>query len=95
MEVVDHIPVINLRNRVMVSNVPLDVVAEGLGGKLRDAAQIPSSFRTRAGFLIALDEGGIEILPAVDRAGWKGFKPVERLAAHHHWEVCRHDVIDS
>ena len=49
VEVVDHIPVINLRNRVMVSNVPLDVVAQGLGGKLRDAAQIPSGFGTRAG----------------------------------------------
>ena len=38
VEVVDHIPVINLRNRVTVSKVPFDVVTQGLGGMLRDAA---------------------------------------------------------
>ena len=68
VEVVYHIPVINLRNRVTVSKVPFDVVARGLGGKLCDAAQIPSSFGTQAGCLVVLDEGGAEILPAVDRA---------------------------
>ena len=68
MEVVDHIPVINLRNRVTVSKVPFDVVTQGLGGTLCDAAQIPSGFGTRAGCLVVLDEGGAEILLAVDRA---------------------------
>ena len=38
VEVVDHVPVINLHNHVTVSKVPLDVVTQGLGGKLRDAA---------------------------------------------------------
>ena len=32
VEVVDNIPVINLRNGITVSEVPLDVVAEGLVG---------------------------------------------------------------
>jgi hypothetical protein len=40
-----------------------------------------------------LDEGGTEVLPAVDRAGRKGFEPVLCLTAHHHREVGRHDVI--
>ena len=93
MEVVDHIPIINLRNRVTVSKVPLDVVAQGLGGKLRDAAQIPSSFGTQVGCLVVLDEGGAEILPVADPAGRKGFQLVEHLAAHHHREVRRHDVV--
>ena len=56
MEVVDHVPVINLRNRVTVSKVPLDVVAQGLRGKLGDAGQIPSGFGTWAGCLVVLDE---------------------------------------
>ena len=71
VEVVYHIPVINLRNRVTVSKVPLDVVMQGLGGKLRDVAQIPSGFGTRAGCLVVLDEGGAEVLPAVNRASRK------------------------
>jgi len=49
MEVVDDVPVINLRNSITVSEVPLDVVAEGLVGLLDDAAQIPSGFGARAG----------------------------------------------
>ena len=93
MEVVDHIPVINLYNRVAISKVPLDIVMQRLGRKLRDATQIPSSFGTRAGCLVVLDEGGAEILPAVDQAGRKGFQPVERLADHHHREVRHHDVV--
>jgi hypothetical protein len=40
-----------------------------------------------------LDEGGAEILPAIDRASKKGFQPVERLVAHHHREVRHHDVV--
>ena len=93
VEVVDNIPVINLCNRVMVSKVPLDVVTQGLGGNLRDAAQIPYGFGTRAGCLVVLDEGGAEVLPAVDQAGRKSFHPVESLADHHDWEVCRHNVV--
>jgi hypothetical protein len=93
VKVVDHIPVINLRNHVTVSKVPFDIVTQGLRGKLRDAAQIPSGFGTRAGCLVVPDEGRAEILPAVDRAGGKEFKPFEHLAAHHHWEVHRHDVV--
>jgi len=61
VEVVDHVPVINLRNCVTVSKVPLDVVTQGLGGKLRDAAQIPFGFGTRAGCLVVLYEGGVEV----------------------------------
>ena len=68
VEVVDNIPVINLRNGIMVSEVPLDVVAEGLVGLLDDTGQIPSGFGTRAGCLVVLDEGAAEILPAVDGA---------------------------
>ena len=79
MEVVDHIPVISLRNRVMVSKVPFDVVMQGLGGKLRDGAQIPSGFGTRAGCLVVLDEGIAEILPAIDGASGERFEPVESL----------------
>ena len=51
MEVVDNIPVINLRNHVTVSKVPFDVVTQGLRGELRDAAQIPSGFGTQPGRL--------------------------------------------
>ena len=93
VKVLDHVPVINFRNHVTVRKVPLDVVGQGLGGKLRDVAQIPSSFGSRAGCLVVLDEGGAEIQPAVDRAGRKSFKLVERMAAHHHREVPRHDVV--
>ena len=56
MEVVDNIPVIDLRNSITVSEVPLDVVAEGLVGLLDDAGQIPSGFGTWAGCLVVLDE---------------------------------------
>ena len=38
VEVVDNVPVINLCNCIMVSKVPLDVIAEGLVGLLDDAA---------------------------------------------------------
>ena len=38
VEVVDDIPVINFRNGITVSEVPLDVVVEGLVGLLDDAA---------------------------------------------------------
>ena len=58
-----------------------------------DASQIPSGFGTRARCLVVLDEGGAEVLPAVDRAGRKGFQLVESLAAHHHREVGCHDVV--
>ena len=71
VEVVDHIPVINLCNRVTVSKVPFDVVTQGLRGVLRDAAQIPSGFGARAGCPVVLDEGGAVVLPAADRAGRK------------------------
>ena len=37
VEVVDNIPIINLRNGITVSKVPLDVVAEGLVRLLLDA----------------------------------------------------------
>ena len=40
-----------------------------------------------------MDEGGAEVLPAVDRAGRKGFEPVLCLAAHQHRKVRRHDVV--
>jgi hypothetical protein len=40
-----------------------------------------------------VDEGGAEVLPAVDGAGLKSFELVQRLAAHHHREVGRHDVV--
>ena len=49
MDVVDDIPIINLRNGITVSEVPLDVVAEGLVRLLDDTCQIPSDFGTRAG----------------------------------------------
>ena len=87
MEVVDDIPVINLHNSIMVSKVPVDVVAEGLVRLLDDAGEIPSSFGTWAGCLIVLDEGAVEILLAVDGAGRKCLEPVEGLVAHHHREV--------
>ena len=93
VEVVDHVPVINFHNCVMVSKVPFDVVTQGLGGSLRNAAQIPSAFGARAGCLVVLDEGGAEVLPAIDRAGRKRLEPVLCLPAHHHREVCCHDVV--
>ena len=93
MEVVDHIPVINLRNGVIVSKVPFDVVTQGFGGTLRYAAQIPSGFGAQAGCLVVLDEGGAEVLPVVDRAGRKSFEPIESLTAHHHREVRHHDAV--
>ena len=40
MEVVDNIPIISLCNGIMVSKVPLDVVAEGLIQLLFDAGQV-------------------------------------------------------
>ena len=67
----DHVPVINFHNCVMVSEVPLDVVAEGLGRLLSDIGQIPSGLGAQAGCLIVLDKGGAEVLPAIDRAGRK------------------------
>ena len=93
MEVVDHVPVINFCNYVTVSEVPFDIVTQGLGRTLRDAAQIPSSFGARAGCLVVLDEGSAEVLPAVYRAGGKGLEPVLHLLAHHYREVCYHDVV--
>ena len=93
MEVVDNIPVINLCNGITVSEVPLDVVAKGYVGLLDDAGQIPSSFGTRAGCLVVLDEGAAEILPTVDGAGRERFEPVEGVATHHDREVGSHDVI--
>ena len=93
MEVVDNVPVINLRNGIMVSKVPLDVVAEGLVRLLDDTGQIPSGFGTRAGCLVVLDEGIAELLPAVDGAGRKRFEPVEGVTTHHDREVCSHDVV--
>ena len=80
MEVVDSIPVINLCNGITVSEVPLDVVAEGLIRLLDDAGQIPSGFGTRAGCLVVLDEGVAEILPAIDGAGRERLEPVEGVA---------------
>jgi hypothetical protein len=47
VEVVDNVPVINFRNGITLSEVPLDVVAEGLVGLLNDTGQMPSSFWTR------------------------------------------------
>ena len=69
MEVVDNIPVINLRNGITVSEVPLDVVVEGRIQLLFDAGQVPSGFGTRAGCLVVLDEGVAEILLDIDGAG--------------------------
>ena len=83
IEVVDDVPVISFHNSITVSKVPLDVVTEGLARLLFDAGQIPSGFGTRARCLVVLDEGGAEVLPAVDRAGRKGFQLVESLATHH------------
>ena len=93
MEVVDNIPIINLRNSIMVSEVPLDVVAEGLVWLLDDAGQIPSGFGTRAGCLVVLDEGAAKILPAVDGAGRERFEPVEGVVTYHDREVGGHDVV--
>ena len=93
MEVVDNIPVINLCNGITVSEVPLDVVAEGLVRLLDDACQIPSVFGTRAGRLVVQDEGVAEILSAVDGADQEFLESVESLTAHHHREVSCHDVV--
>ena len=93
MEVVDNIPIISLRNGISVSKVPLDEVAEGLVRLLFDAGQIPYGFGARAGCLVVLDEGSAEVLPVIDRADRKRLEPVLCLPAHHHREVCRHDVI--
>jgi len=93
MEVVDDVPVINLRNGITVSEVPLDVVAEGLIGLLDDAAQIPSGFGAQAGCLVVLDEGTAEGLPIVDGAGRERPQPVESVAAHHDREVGGRDVV--
>ena len=71
VEVVDHVPVISFRNCITVSKVPFDVIAQGLGRPLRDAAQIPSGFGARAGCLIVLDKGVAEVLPAVYLASWE------------------------
>ena len=71
VEVIDHVPVINFHNCITVSKVPFDVITQGLGRLLRDAAQIPSGFGARAGCLVVLDEGGAEVLPAIDQAGRK------------------------
>jgi hypothetical protein len=93
MDVVDDVPVINLRNGIMVSEVPLDVVAEGLIGLLDDAAQIPSGFGAQTGCLVVLDETATVILPAVDGADREFLESVESLTAHHHREVSCHDVV--
>ena len=93
VEVVDHVPVINFRNCVTVSEVPFDIITQGLERLLRDAAHIPSGFGARAGCLVVLDEGGVDVLLAIDRAGRKRLEPVLCLPAHHHREVCRHDVV--
>jgi hypothetical protein len=66
VEVVDDVPIINLRNHVTVSEVPLVVVAEGFIGLLGDTVLIPSGFGTRAGRLEVIDEGGAKILQAID-----------------------------
>ena len=82
VEVVDHVPVINFRNRVTVSKVPFDVVTQGLGGALHDTAQIPSGFRARIGCLVVLDEGSAEVLPAVCNTRFlKGHKPSNHIRA--------------
>ena len=93
MEVVDNIPVVNLRNGITVSEVPLDVVVEGRIQLLFDAGQVPSGFGARAGCLVVLDEGVVEILPAVDGAGGKHFEPVEGVATHHDRKVGGHSVV--
>jgi hypothetical protein len=93
VEVVDNISIINLRNSITVSEVPLDVVAEGLVGLLDEAGQIPSGFGTQVGCLVVLDEGAVEILSAVDGADWERFEPVEGVMTHHDREVGGHDVI--
>ena len=77
----------------MVSEVPLDVVAEGLVRLLDNACQIPSCFGTRAGCLVVLDEGTTEILPTVDGASRESLEPVEGVATHHDREVGNHDVV--
>ena len=93
VEVVDNVPVINLRNGITVSEVPLDVVAEGLVGLLDDAGQIPSGFGTRAGCLVVLDEGAAEVLLAIDGASQERLEPVEGVTTHHDQEVGGHDVV--
>ena len=93
VKVVDNILVINLRNCITVSEVPFNVVAQGLGRLLGDAGQIPSGLGTRTRRLEVLDEGGAKILPAVDRAGGESFQPVKSLETHHYQEVRRQDVV--
>ena len=93
MEVVDDIPVINLCNSITVSEVPLDVVSEGLVRLLDDAGQIPSGFGTRAGCLVVLDEGIAKILPSFDGTGRERLEPVEGVATHHDRELGSHDVV--
>ena len=93
MEVVDNIPVINLHNGITVSEVPLDVVAEGLVRLLDDACQIPSGFGTRVGRLVVLDEGTAEILRTIDGASKKRLEPVEGVVTRHNREVSSHDVV--
>jgi hypothetical protein len=44
VEVVDSIPVINLCNCITVSEVPLDVVAEGLVGLLDDSCRFKAKY---------------------------------------------------
>ena len=43
--------------------------------------------------MVVLDEDGAEVLPAIDQAGRKRLELVLCLPAHHHREVCRHDVV--
>ena len=92
-EVVENVSVINFRNGITVSEVPFDVVTEGLVGLLDDAGQIPSGFGTRAGCLVVLDEGAAEVLPVVDGASRERLEPVEGVTTHHNREVGVHDVI--
>ena len=93
VEVVDDVPVISFRNGITVSEVPLDVVADGLVRLLHNTGQIPSGLGTRARCLVVLDECITEILPTVDGASGKHFEPVESLWTHHDQEVGGHDVV--
>ena len=95
IEVVDDVPVISFCNGIMVSKIPLDVVAEGLVRLLHYAGQIPSGLGTQARCLVVLDEGVAEILPAGDAAGRERFKLVESVATHHDREVGGHNVVVS
>jgi hypothetical protein len=93
VEVVDDVPIINFRNAITASKIPLDVVAEGLIRLLHNTGQIPSGLGTRARCLVVLDEGAVEILPTVDGASGKCFEPVVSLGAHHDREVGGDDVV--